>query len=144
MHRSVLHDGAEFRSNRGGRREASREKFAPRRRRLLPLPEGDDAEQHRETDRVSDRLHDTRSSPGSSRVHGRTDSSILHYVVLFRWNGRVRIPSLHTAEKAVALTQSKRYTGVPFATALGNHSADAIEMRTHPWEAGYAGTERAP
>ena len=60
------------------------------------------------------------------------------------WDGRGRVQSLHPAQTAVARTQSNRYTGVPFATALGNHSADAIEMRTQPWEAGYAGTDNAP
>src|SRR5205814_9374304 len=36
------------------------------------------------------------------------------------------------------------YTGVPFGTFEGNHSASYIGMRTQPCDAGYAGTDGAP
>ena len=36
------------------------------------------------------------------------------------------------------------YTGVPLGTAPGNQADAYIGMRTHPCEAGYAGTEGAP
>ena len=36
------------------------------------------------------------------------------------------------------------YTGVPFGTLDGNHSASYIGRRTHPCDAGYAGTDSEP
>ena len=36
------------------------------------------------------------------------------------------------------------YTGVPFGTFEGNHSASNMGMRTHPCDAGEAGTDGEP
>ena len=75
MHRSVLQD-AEFRSSRC-RRQAALGKEDD----CGHHPDGDDAEQHRETDGVRDRLRDTSPNPGNARGQDRTSASTLHSVV---------------------------------------------------------------
>jgi hypothetical protein len=40
--------------------------------------------------------------------------------------------------------RARTYTGVPSGTMAGNQPDAVMGMRTHPWEAGWAGTDGKP